>query len=99
MQKAGAAMLMRLTGGGVDDNPWEKQALMPNYYTELGVVPGVKELELRTAHKKMILKYHPDKNAGSKIAQDRFIRIQVVGVPCSYLPPSPVLPNLVEPML
>ena len=69
------ASVMRLAGGGAD-RPWEKARTMPDYYAELGVALDVTDGDLKRAHKKMMLKYHPDKNAGSKLAQDRFLRVQ-----------------------
>jgi curved DNA-binding protein CbpA len=72
-----AAPAMRLKGGGVGQRPWEREKTIPDYYAVLGVAPGASDLELRKAHKKMILMYHPDKNAGSKVAQERFLRVQV----------------------
>lgn len=69
------ASVMRLAGGGAD-RPWEKAKTMPDYYAELGVALDVTDRDLKRAHKKMMLKYHPDKNAGSKLAQDRFLRVQ-----------------------
>ena len=68
---------LRLNGGGLYQNPWEKEKVLPDYYALLGVNPGVSAQELRKAHKQMMLKYHPDKNAGSKLAQERFVRVQV----------------------
>ena len=92
-----AAPALRLRGGGVGQRPWEREPTMPDYYAVLGVAPGASDLELRKAHKKMILMYHPDKNAGSKVAQERFLRVQVpmlarscargsVRVSCTCLP-------------
>lgn len=71
------APAMRLKGGGVGQRPWEREPSLPDYYAVLGVAPGASDQELRKAHKKMILMYHPDKNAGSKVAQERFLRVQV----------------------
>ena len=68
---------LRLNGGGVYQNPWDKEKVLPDYYALLGVNPGASAQDLRKAHKQMMLKYHPDKNAGSKIAQERFVRVQV----------------------
>lgn len=69
--------VMRLSGGGTDQRPWEREKTMPDYYSELGVGVGVTDKELRQAHKRMMLKYHPDKNAGSRVAKERFLRVQV----------------------
>jgi DnaJ-domain-containing protein 1 len=69
--------VMRLRGGGSHQRPWEGEKTMPDYYAELGVAAGATDKELRQAHKRMMLKYHPDKNAGSRVAQERFLRVQV----------------------
>jgi hypothetical protein len=80
-RRASAAPVMRLRGGSGGQRPWEREQSMPDYYAMLGVAPGAGDQELRKAHKKMMLLYHPDKNAGSKVAQERFVRIQVSACP------------------
>lgn len=69
--------VLRISGGGLDRQPWEGTKKVPDYYAELGVAADATAEELRKAHKRMMLKYHPDKNAGSKVAQERFLRVQV----------------------
>jgi len=75
---------LRISGGGVDRQPWEGQKTVPDYYAELGVAADATAEELRKAHKRMMLKYHPDKNAGSKVAQERFLRVQVRPDTCLF---------------
>ncbi len=96
-------LVMRLNGGGADHRPWERKKAIPDYYAELEVGRGVTAQELRKAHKKMMLKYHPDKNAGSKLAQERFLRVQVhKRPPCPFatrVALSAHLPHVMMPAL
>lgn len=46
-----------------------------NYYEVLGVEKGASELEIKTAYRKLALKFHPDRNAGSEEAADKFKQV------------------------
>ncbi|MBF0494110.1 MAG: molecular chaperone DnaJ [Candidatus Omnitrophica bacterium] len=49
-----------------------------DYYELLGVSRDATQDELRTAYRKLAVKYHPDKNPGNKEAEDKFKEISHV---------------------
>lgn len=48
---------------------------MADYYTTLGVARAASEDELKKAYRRLAMQYHPDKNGGSKEAEEKFKEI------------------------
>jgi molecular chaperone DnaJ len=48
---------------------------MSDYYTELGVARDATTEDIKKAYRKLALQYHPDRNDGSKDAEERFKQV------------------------
>jgi len=46
-----------------------------DYYKTLGVSRSASADEIRSAYRKLAMKYHPDRNAGNKQAEEKFKEI------------------------
>ena len=56
-----------------------------DYYDVLGVGKNASPEELKSAYRKLAVKYHPDKNPDDKTAEDKFKEAsEAYGIPVSY---------------
>jgi molecular chaperone DnaJ len=51
-------------------------ATRPDYYKALGVAKNATQAEVKKAYRKLARQYHPDRNAGSPDAEERFKEVQ-----------------------
>src|SRR3954453_8325054 len=48
---------------------------MADFYSVLGVARGASDDEIKKAYRKLAMTYHPDRNGGSKEAEEKFKEI------------------------
>ena len=82
--------VQRMSGGAA--RPWEKTRMIPDYYAMLGVRQDTNQEGIKKAYKKLVLRYHPDKNTKNQNAKEMFIRVQV-RCACSALTGSQTPPR------
>ena len=61
--------------GGGFQQPQKPPADTENLYKIMGVKKTATEAELKKAHRKLVLKYHPDKNPGDETAKEKFTEV------------------------
>lgn len=53
-------------------NPNEEFGRESNYYEVLGVAAHASHVEIQAAYRKLALQYHPDRNPGNAVAEEKF---------------------------
>jgi hypothetical protein len=49
---------------------------LDEHFRRLGLTPGASEQAIKTAYRRLALKYHPDKNPGDALAAEAFVLLQ-----------------------
>lgn len=56
---------------------YPKEAFLKDYYETLGVQRNASAEEIKSAYRKLAMKYHPDRNPGDKDAEEKFKDVSV----------------------
>ena len=51
---------------------WVFERCQRDYYEVLGVQRGASASDMKSAYRKLAMKYHPDRNPGDKVAEEKF---------------------------
>ena len=69
---AGAADTKRDKGEKAEKAISDHKSDKGDHYSVLGLSPNASEADIKKAYRKLVMKYHPDKNPGDKEAEARF---------------------------
>ena len=61
-----------------------------DYYDVLGVNKGASADQIKSAYRKLAVKFHPDKNKGDKAAEEKFKEASEASLNFSSAPLSPL---------